>query len=935
MTTAKKYLFFILILFIALQGHGQDLALDKKIPFNDSIRSGTLDNGLRYFIRKNKKPEDRVELRLVVNTGSVMEDDDQRGLAHFTEHMAFNGSAHFAKNELVDYLQSVGVKFGAHLNAYTSFDETVYILPIPSDDEEILEKGLTILEDWGGGILFETEEIEKERGVVIEEWRLGQGAQMRMIQEYLPIIFKGSKYAERLPIGTKETLETFKPEVIKRFYNDWYRPNLMAVIAVGDIDVDQMEERIKDHFAKFENPKNERPRTEVAVPDNDEPLVAIASDKEATNIIFNILYKSERQEEVTGQDYRKGLIKALFTSMINQRLRELLQEANPPYLYASTSIGSFITRSKDAFSCFAVPKPDDIEGGIKTLMNEIKRVELHGFTASELKTEKLNLMEAYERAYKERDKTESSQLVGELVRHFLEQEPVPGIDYEYAFTKKYLEGITLDEVNKIIGEQIKEDNRVIYLTAPDKEEVQLPTTADLLNWLKASDESTPEKKEEVVLSDQLIKNEPQPGRVVEKSTIDHLGVTQLKLSNGGQVFIKPTDYKNDEIQFMAHSYGGISLAEDKDYWSASFATSIVGLSGIGDYSYTDLQKVLAGKSVGIQPFLSDNEQGFRGNASPKDIGTLMQLAHLYFTQVRKDESAFQSLMQRNSAFLANVMSDPNYYYQDKMARILSQDHERGGGIPTIEDLQKVNLDQALAFYEDRFSNPGSFTYWFVGNIDEGTLIPLVEKYLGSIGNPAQESWVDRGIRPPEGKVDEKIYKGTEPKSTVNLVFTGDMEFDRNESYYLRCLSEILDIRLVEILREEKSGVYGVGASASASKIPYESFEFNISFPCAPDNVEGLIKSTYDAIREVQNEGVSQENLDKIKEAQRREQELKWKTNGYWMNVLKSYHVNGYDYKDVQWLDQRIEDLTAKDIQDVAKKYLDPEKAIQIVLYPEE
>lgn len=930
-----KYILSVLFLIHASQIIGQELSLEDKIPFDASIRKGTLKNGLKYFIKKNEKPEDRVELRLVVNAGSVLEDDDQRGLAHFTEHMAFNGSEHFAKNELVDYLQSVGVKFGAHLNAYTSFDETVYILPIPSDDEAIIDKGLTILQDWGGNLLFDTEEIEKERGVVIEEWRLGQGAQMRMVQEYLPVIFKGSKYADRLPIGTKETLETFEPETIKRFYKDWYRPNLMAVIAVGDIDVDQMEVKIKKQFSAFKNPKNERPREEISVPDNLEPLVAVASDKEATNIIFNLMYKADSEELVTGNDYRKGLIQSLFTSMINQRLRDLLQEANPPYLYASTSIGSFITRSKSAFSCFAVPKPDDVEGGVRALMNEVKRVQLHGFTASELKTEKLNLMEAYERAYNERDKTESAGLVDELVNHFLEKEPVPGIDYEYAFTKKYLDGIKLDEVNAIIGAQINEENRVIYLTAPEKEDVMLPTTEDLLAWVKASDESEPEALQDLVLSDQLIQNEPTPGKVVEKSSIEGLEVTAIKLSNGAQVFIKSTDYKNDEIQFMAHRSGGISLAEDRDYWSASFAANIVGLSGIGAYSYTDLQKVLAGKSVGLQPYISDLEEGFRGSSSPKDLETLLQLTYLYFTEVRRDETAYQSLMQRNEAFLSNVMSDPNYFYQDRMAKILSQDNIRGGGIPTNEDLQKVDLDQALSFYKNRFSSPGDFSFWFVGNVEEETLIPMIEKYLGGIPSTKEEEWVDRGVRAPSGMVDEKVYKGSEPKSMVNMVFTGEMKYSREDSYYLKCLSEILDIRLVEILREEKSGVYGVGASGHSSKSPYESFEFNISFPCGPENVDDLVSSALETIQEIQEKGVSEENLNKIKEAQRRDQELHWKTNGYWMNVLKTYHVNGYDYQEVKWLDQRIEDLTAKDIQDVAKKYLNTKAYIQVVLYPEE
>ncbi|RJE72090.1 pitrilysin family protein [Reichenbachiella sp. MSK19-1] len=908
---------------------------EKLLPFEADIRTGELDNGLKYFIKKNSKPEDRVELRLVVNAGSVLEDEDQQGLAHFTEHMAFNGSAHFDKNELVSYLQSVGVKFGAHLNAYTSFDETVYILPIPSDDEEVLEQGLTILEDWAGGLSFDKDEIDKERGVVIEEWRLGQGAQTRMLQEYLPVIFKDSKYAERLPIGKKEILESFEREAIVRFYEDWYRPDLMAVVAVGDIDVDQMEERIKTHFGGLANPKSERVRTNYDLPENDEPLVAITSDPEATNIVFNIMYKSKSEDVTTEAQYRMSQIQSLFLGMMNQRLSDLLQQANPPYLYAGTYIGSPVSRETTAFSGYAVAKPGAIEEGVSQLLEEIRRVELHGFNPSELKTAKLNLLQAYEQAYLERDKSQSSALADELIRHFLEKEPVPGITFEYNYIQENLDGITIDEVNAIIGQWIKPENRVVYMTAPELDGLTLPTASEVLSWIASYEQKDVEANEEEIIDTDLLKELPKGGKVVSTSTIDEIDTKVIVLSNGAKVYLKSTEFQNDQILFSGYRSGGISVAPDSLFWSASFASNVVSLSGIGDYSYTQLQKALAGVSIGVSPYISELSSGIQGNASPKDVETMLQLTYMYFNQVRKDEEAFQSLIQRNKAILENVLSNPSYYFQDKQARIMSQNHFRGGGIPRMEDLDQVDMNEAIAFFQSQLSQPGDFTYCFVGNLDEETLIPLIEQYLGG-GEQSTDSqhWVDRGIRPPLGLVDEKVYKGTEEQSTVVMSFQTEKKYKRADSYYMRSLGEVLDIQLIEILREEKSGVYGVGASGSGSRSPYDHYSMQIQFPCGPQNVDTLVHAAIGVVKNIQENGVSDENLNKIKEAQRRDLELNWKENSFWLGVILSYDKNGFDLTKITELEDRIEDLSAKDIQKVAKKYVDTDAYIKVVLYPE-
>lgn len=910
--------------------------LQNPLPQDSRVKSGKLKNGLTYYVMENQKPEKRVELRLVVNAGSVLENDDQLGLAHFTEHMAFNGTKNFKKNELVDYLQSVGVKFGAHLNAYTSFDETVYILPIPSDDEAIVDQGLQILRDWSADLSFDAKEIDKERGVVIEEWRLGQGASRRMLDQYLPVIFKNSLYAERLPIGTKEVLETFDHKTIKEFYTDWYRPDLMAVVAVGDIDSDEMIFKIKEKFGDLKNPRRSRERIIATVPNHEDTYVSIVTDKEASFITVNIMYQSDPKAIRTEGDYRKSLISGLFSGMLNQRLAELQQQAEPPFILATSSTGASFARTKSAFSVYGIMNENRVLEGSHAMLEELRRVELHGFVASELQRQKLRLGKAYENAYNERDKTESSDIVNELVNNFLEEEAVPGIEFEYAFVRQYLSGITLDEVNAVIKKLIHEDNRVAILTGPEKEGVSYPSEEELLAKISEVSASNPDPYVEEVIATELVKNLPPRGKVVDQRTIDMLGVDVVRLSNGVEVFLKATDFKNDEIRMAAHSPGGHSLASDEDYQSASNASDIVSASGIGDFSATNLKKALAGKSAVVGPYIGELEEGLSGGCTPEDLEVMLQLTYLYLTSVRRDQEAFQSFMNRNKSVLSNIMADPGYYFSDKMQRFMTGDHKRGDRIPTIEDMDDINLDKALAFYEQQFSKIDDFTFWFVGSFDKAELIPLLEKYIGSIPPLGiKDKWVDLGIRPPSGNVEKIVKKGTDPKSSVVLTFTDQFDYKRQDAYYLQALSEVLDIKLVEILREEKSGVYGVGASSSAQKAPYEHYSMTISFPCAPENVEELTQSAIDIVKDIQTNGVSQENLDKIKEAQRRSSELNKKRNGFWLAVLNAYHIYGWEYTSLDYYEERIDALKAEDIQEVAKKYLDTDNFIKIVHYPED
>lgn len=905
------------------------------IPVDPNVKIGTLKNGMRYYIRHNERPDDRVELRLVVNAGSILEDADQLGLAHFTEHMAFNGTKNFEKNEIVDYLQSIGVQFGADLNAYTSFDETVYILPIPTDDENIVNQGLQILEDWAHNLTFDGAEIDKERGVVIEEWRLGQSGERRMLDKYLPVIYKDSRYAERLPIGTKENLETFPHEVIKRFYKDWYRPDLMAVVAVGDIDVAAMEAKIKKYFGRIPAAKKPRERAEFKVPDHSDTYVSVLKDKEATFAQVRLYFKTDPKDDLLTGDYRDFLVGRAFTGMLNKRLQELTREAQPPFVYASTSHGGTWARTKDAFQAFAVVNETDIKGGLNAVITELERVRRHGFTPGELKRYKLDLVKSYEVAYNERDKTESENYVDEYVGNFLEKEPIPGIEWEYNFVKQHAEGIGLDEVNALIDKWITKENRVVVITAPDKEGVTLPTEDEVTGLLNRIRIMKVDPYEDEDFGESLMTELPTPGSIVSETKNDALGTTELKLSNGVTVFLKPTDFKNDEIVMTTWSPGGHSLASDENYHSASNASSLVNEGGVADYDLTTLQKALAGKSIRVNPFIRELSEGVQGSTTPADLETFFQLTNLYFTAPRKDEKAFQSFITKNKSILSNVMANPQYYFIDQVQRTLSDNSIRGGGFPTEQDLDKIDLDKAFAFYRDRFGDVSDFTFWFVGAFKVEEIKPLLEQYIASLpASGRKDEWKDVSPRPPRAPLEKVVKKGVDPKSQVVLYWETEQPFNRKDAFYLESFGEVMNIKLIELLREEKGGVYGVGAGGGGENMPYSKYTFQVQFPCAPENAEELTKATIDQLKKLQTEGISEEDLKKIKEGQRRQLEVNMKDNGFWANTLRVYHYQGWDPADLLKAKEKIDALTAKDMQAAAKKYIDPDKFIKIVLMPE-
>ncbi|MFI5218006.1 MAG: M16 family metallopeptidase [Bacteroidia bacterium] len=909
--------------------------INQKLPLDAKIRTGVLSNGIKYYVRYNAKPEKRMELRMAINAGSTAEDDDQQGLAHFCEHMCFNGTKNFKKSELVDYLESIGTKFGAHLNAYTSFDETVYMMQVPTDSETYITKGLQILEDWAHNVTFDSVEIDKERGVVTEEWRLGQGAQERMRRKYWPTLFKDSRYAVRLPIGKPEILQKCPYETLRKFYRDWYRPDLMAVMAVGDFDVDKMEQRIKQQFSNV--PKAEstvRKLVKWEVPDTKEFLTATAQDKEAQYTMIQLLYKQPVEETKTVGDYRKLIVHELYNGMINARLSELQKQADPPFIFAQTNYGGFV-RNKKSYTSFAVVKQDGIDRGIKTLVTENERVKRFGFTAGELERQKKEVLRNIEKAFNEKDKTESRNFVSEYVRNFLENEPAPGIENEFNYYKKFMPEITLEEVNALSKKWITNgENAVMLVLAPEKEGVTVPADDKIKALIKEAQTSNITAYVDKAITKPLMDKKPAAGKIISEKTIPEVGVTELNLANGVRVFLKQTDFKNDEIMFTAFKMGGTSLSDDKDYQSADNSNAIVDESGVGEFDKISLDKIMQGKIVNVSPSIIDLNAGMDGSFSPQDIETAFQLIYLYTTSPRKDETAFKSYIEQQKGFLQNRQSSPEQIFRDTVMYAMSNYNFRSRP-ETVEMLKEVDLNKSLDIYKQRFTDANGWTYTFVGNFKPDIIKSFIEVYLGGIPSSGKtETFRDLGITPPPGKVEKTVKKGSEPKASVNLKWTGKFEFNRMNRFKVNALLKLLSIKLRENLREEKGGVYGVGASPKLTHYPKSSYEITIGFGCSPDNMEKLISACFDEISDVKKNGCNEKNLVKVKETFLRERETYLKENAFWTTSISQNAMNGENLSEINEYNKWVEGLKSEDFSRLAEQYFDNTQYKRFVLLPE-
>jgi zinc protease len=909
-----------------------ELSLEDAIPIDPAILTGRLDNGLTYFVRRNSEPPDRVELRLVVDAGSVLEDDDQLGLAHFVEHMAFNGTSNFAEGELVDYFEGIGMQFGADLNASTGFDETVYSLRVPAEPE-LLARGFEVLADWAGGILFEPQAVDRERDVVIEEWRLGRGAGARIRDQQLPLLFRGSRYADRLPIGTPEILESAPVETLRRFYRDWYRPELMAVVAVGDYDPAAMESWIRDGFASLETRSDPRPRPVVPVPGHTETLVGVTTDPEVTVTSVAVYTKLGLRPEGTVADYRRQLAEGLYHSMLNRRLDELRRRPEPPFLWASSSTGGFL-RSSDVYVQSAGVRSGELLGGLAALLTEIERVDRHGFTAGELDRAGRELLRAYERGFAERDKTPSAAFAAEYARHYLVGEPAPGIAVELDLVERYLPTLGLAELNRLAAEWISEENRVVLVTAPQSEADGLPDEELLVAALAAADEFEPDPWVDRVRDRPLVGEPPTPGAVVATSELPALGVTEWRLSNGVRVVLKPTDFRNDQVSMVAFSPGGHSLAGDDEFISAVFADTVLGQGGLGEFDRSELQKALAGKAAAARTFIGELEEGLSAGGSPDDLETILQLAYLSFTSPRADAAAFAGWKTRTSELLHNRLARPEAVFSDRLSEVLTSGHPRYRP-PTEEMLEEIDLERALAFHRQRFADAAGFTFVVVGSFDVDSLQPLVETWLG--GLPAlgvEESWLDVGVERPAGTVEVEVSAGLEPKSQVRLVLHGPAVWSREENHLLGSLIEALEIRLREILREDLGATYGVGVSGSISSRPRQEFTVSISFGCAPERAESLLELVIAELAEVRENGFEEETISKIREQQRRQREEGMKQNDFWIGVLASAYRLELDPMLILDFDTLVDSLTTDSLRDAARRYLVTDRSLRAVLYPE-
>ncbi|MFK7921840.1 MAG: M16 family metallopeptidase [Bacteroidia bacterium] len=906
----------------------------KVIPFDPNTRTGVLENGFTYYIRQNAKPENYAEFRLAVNVGSLHESDTQQGLAHFVEHMCFNGTKNFPKSALVDYLESIGTKFGAHLNAYTSFDETVYMLRVPTDDADKFSQGFQIMEDWAHNVTFEDEEIEKERGVVIEEWRTRLGAGNRMMQETLPKTFYQSRYAERLPIGKKDILETFPGDELRTFYKDWYRPDLMALVVVGDFaDMDAVEARVKEMFGRIEATDSPKERTSYPIPDHKETLIAIAADNESPYNQISVLYKHPLTNFKTIADYRKKLTYNLASTLIDGRLEELLQSEKPPFSFAGSGYRS-MARTKDAFNNFAVVQQGAFLSGLEALLTENERALRYGFTASELERAKKSYVSRLEKQVREKDKTESRRMVMSYVNHYLEGSPVPGFENSLALTQELFPSITLADVNEAFKSFISDESRVITLTGTQSDD--MPTEAEVRALLGKISGKELTVYQDNVSDEPLMAVSNAPGSVIKTETKEEIGVTELTLSNGVKVILKPTDYQNDQILMRAYSPGGSSLVDNDDYLSATYGIQAIMESGLANYDNIQLDKYLSDKQLRVGTFVGELYEGMSGSTSPKDLETFLQLAHLYFTAPRKDEKAFKSSLSKTEGFFANLMSSPENYFRSEVVKVMGNGHPRAFYLPSPEQWAKIDMDRAFEIYQQRFANAADFTFLFVGNFDVDAIQPMLNKYLGSLPALAEtEEWKDLGMTLPEGPIDHKVYRGREPKSMVEMKFYGDFEWTGENRYNMQSAVQVLGIMLRESMREDKGGVYGVRTSASPSKEPNPEYAITISFVCSPDNVDDLVNTAWNDIKTLQEEGASEKNLQKVQETQRKEIESGMQQNNFWMGQLYNAYRNGIDPTLILKQMEKIDGLNGEAIQQAAKTYFKQGNYAQFVMYPEQ
>ena len=905
-------------------------------PMDTAIRFGKLSNGLTYYIRHNEQPKQRAEFFIAQNVGAILEEDSQNGLAHFLEHMCFNGTKNYPGKNFLNGFEKMGVKFGENINAYTSVDETVYNLSeVPTNREGIIDSSLLILHDWSSFVSLENAEIDQERGVIREEWRQGRNAGRRIMQARNKVMLAGSPYAIRDVIGDTAVINNFKYEDLRSYYRKWYRPDLQAILVVGDINVDQIEAKIKTLFSDIPAPVKPAERIYFTVPDNDQPIVGVFTDPELTSTQILMFWKKaglpdEARKSIQG--YGLSRINNLISQMASERLNNICQEPGSPFGSAGAAVTDLV-RTTDAFLFQCSPVLGKEKKARERLLKEAEIIRRYGFTESELERAKTDLLSYYEKADKERNQQKNNKLVQGYVRNFTSAESCPGISWENERIKNMMPSINLQLVNQITSSYMTEKNFIFTISGPEKASLTYPTNDELLQEIAAAKAATFEAFKDSVSNDPLIPKMPKPGKVKKTVENKEQGTIEWTLSNGIKVILKPTKFKDDEIKLNAWSYGGMSLVPQEDLMSATLATDVINQSGIGTFNLTDLGKKLNGKIATVSPVIGNYDEAMNGSSSVKDQETMLQLTYLYFTAPRKDENAYELYMKQVNTYLENAAQNPQKAYSDSM-NLITYAYNPRVQILNLETIKKADLNAIQRIYKERFANPADFTFTFIGNIDVATIKPLIEKYIGGLKTTNKlEKWKDNNIRIQKGLIRKDIVKPLKvSKTTNNIRYTAAMPFDMTNVVRMEAISSILNLRYTATLREKEGATYGVGLRGSVLNLPIELASLVIRFDTDPKLVEkmlGIIHSEIDTLALI---GPKPEDLNKVKLNMIKQYKEDVEDNDFWLNALNRYYKDKLNY--AADFEKAVEALSIESISTTAKELLKQNNRMEILLQPQ-
>ena len=909
------------------------------IPVDPAVRIGHLDNGLTYYIRHNEKPENRVEFYIAQKVGSIQEEPRQRGLAHFLEHMAFNGTKNFPGNEkgkgIVDWCESHAIKFGTNLNAYTSVDETVYnISNVPTDNTAVLDSCLLILHDWSNYVLLEDEEIDKERGVIREEWRSRNSGLLRVYTDAQETMYPGSKYADCMPIGNIDVVNNFPYQDLRDYYNLWYHPDLQGIIIVGDINVDEMEGKVKALFSEIPKATGKPERIYYPVSDNDAPIIYIGNDKEVSTPNVQIFFKHDAttNEEKESMAYLlQTYMLSMANSMLDERFEEMTQQANPPFNGAGSDYGDyFLSKTKEAFNVTVITKADGIETGLQAALTEIERMKRFGFTASEYERARANYLQRLEAAYKERNNTQNANFVNEYVQHFLNNEPIPGIEQEYSIMQQIAPNIPVEAINALVQQQlIPDNNRVVFIAVPESAVDKCPTKEQVLNMLNGMSQLQVEAYVDNVSDEPLVSDIPATGKIVKEET-GMYGSTKLTLNNGVQVYIKKTDFKEDEIRMRAVSPGGTTQFDDKDKLEMEVLDDLGSIGGLGNFSQTELTKQLAGKKVTLSASVTSQRETLGGNSSPKDFETMLQLVYLRFQQPRMDADAFESYKTRMKAQLENAKANPLSTINDTI-RIAMFVHHQRIDMMQPEMVDQINYQRGLDMFADRFADASDFTFFFVGNIDVDAMKPLIAQYLGALPDKQRkEAAIDRKLDIlPGTRIKEYAKEMQTPMATTIMVYSGKESYNLRNNVLMDFLTQALDMVFTDEVREKEGGTYGVNSYGSLNKYPHEEAMMQIVYQTDPTKKEKLNTLIDELVKKMAAEGPSSEQMQKVRDYMVKQYNDNQKENSYWISSLDEYYYTGIDF-NADYLNI-VNSVTAADVKAFATELIHQFNNVTLVL----